>query len=188
MRRMPRSMQFGFLCAVIATAGLASVLDGGVTHKTTRQDLSGPQTIQGWPCDGGPVHLYGNGALAACKLAKDIMVGTSAVPAGSWLHLAPDGAISFIAMSRDSSIGKVTCRGTGPKGYATAFYPGGVLRQCWLAGDQTVAGVPCQGATVLADMALGDRSIRFTANGQVQSCILARDFKGQKKGTRFAQP
>lgn len=186
MRPIPRSMQFGFLCAVIVTAGLAAVLDGGVTHKTTRKDISGPQTLQGWPCDGGPVHLYGNGSLAACKLAKDITVGTSTVPAGSWLHLGSTGAISFIAMSRDSRIGAVTCRGTGPKGYATAFHPNGALRQCWLAGDQTVAGVPCQGATVLADMVQGDHSIRFTANGQVQSCILAGDFKGQKKGTRFA--
>jgi hypothetical protein len=34
----------------------------------------------------------------------------------------------------------------------TTFYPSGKLKQCWLAKDQVVQGVPCMNGGILGDV------------------------------------
>ena len=65
------------------------------------------------------------------------------------------------------------------------FYPSGKLKECYLAGDQTVQGVPCLNGGIFGD-GLGLGAV-FHENGKLKSCKLAKEFGGQRKGERFIQ-
>jgi hypothetical protein len=74
----------------------------------------------------------------------------------------------------------------GPgEGASTALYPSGELKECFLAGDQTVQGVPCMNGGILGD-GLGSGAM-FYESGKLKSCKLTRDFGSHRKGERFVQ-
>ena len=65
------------------------------------------------------------------------------------------------------------------------FYPSGKLKECYLAGDQTVQGVPCMNGGIFGDgLCLG---AVFHETGKLKSCKLTRDFGTWHKGDRFTQ-
>jgi hypothetical protein len=66
-----------------------------------------------------------------------------------------------------------------------AFYPSGKLKQCYLAGDQMVQGVPCMSGGFFGDGRGG--GAQFHENGKLKSCKLTKDFGAWHKGDRFVQ-
>jgi len=83
------------------------------------------------------------------------------------------------------------CGQLGPsEGAATGFYPSGKLKICFLAGDQTVQGVPCMTAGFIGmfgDGARRDGGAQFYESGKLKSCTLARDYASHHRGDRFLQ-
>jgi antitoxin component YwqK of YwqJK toxin-antitoxin module len=71
------------------------------------------------------------------------------------------------------------------EGSVVAFYPSGKLKQCYLAGDQVVQGVPCMSGGFFGDGRGG--GAMFNENGKLKSCKLTKDFGAQHKGDRFVQ-
>jgi len=66
-----------------------------------------------------------------------------------------------------------------------AFYPSGKLKQCYLAGDQMVQGVPCMSGGFFGDGRGG--GAKFHESGKLASCKLTKDFGAWHKGDRFVQ-
>jgi hypothetical protein len=74
----------------------------------------------------------------------------------------------------------------GPgEGPMVAFYPSGRLKQCYLANDQVVQGVPCMNGGLFGDGRGG--GVIFQEDGKLKSCKLTRDFDAFRRGDRFVQ-
>lgn len=170
-------MLMGFAVALLA--GIAFAADGA------RTTLTAPARFQGYECAPGPAWFYEGGKLKYCKLAHDGKFGDYTVPAGSWIHLRNDSTPEFVLLAHDTKLGKLLCRGNGAESYSTALHPNGRLKECWLAGDQIVQGIPCQGATFLTAV-MNNASARLYDNGRLESCVLSTDFNGTGKGLRLA--
>ena len=88
-------------------------------------------------------------------------------------------------MSHDAPILGLNCLGGSwlgsGEGAMVAFYPSGKLKQCFLAGDQIVQGVPCTNGGLLGSGA------KFHQSGKLQSCKLSKDFGTQHRGEMFVQ-
>jgi hypothetical protein len=65
----------------------------------------------------------------------------------------------------------------------------GKLKQCWLAEDQIVQGVPCMaaGGFLTAIFHHGGFSTNFFENGKRRSCTLFKNFGGQRRGELIMQ-
>jgi len=59
------------------------------------------------------------------------------------------------------------------------------LKQCYLASDQTVQGVPCESGGLFGDGRGG--GAKFHENGKLASCKLTKDYGGMHRGERFVQ-
>lgn len=166
------------VCGVAVLFGMGwTGLQAGENH---RSDLTSPETIQGYACDKGPLWRSPDGMLRSCKVDRETKFGALTIPAGSWIHLRPDGAPDFAFMAHDARFGSVVCRGTGPKGFSTAVYPNGNLKVCWLQGDQTVQNVPCAGATMF-----NNAKAVFDAKGTLKTCTLSADYRDGKRGQPY---
>jgi hypothetical protein len=97
------------------------------------------------------------------------------------IYLRTDGAPDFVFLSRDAGLVGLTCRGGGHS-YMTVFYPSGKLKVCWLAGDQEVQGVPCMGASFIADVFGGGAGAYFHENGKLRTCKLSKEFGELRRG------
>jgi hypothetical protein len=94
---------------------------------------------------------------------------------------------------RNSTVRGLPCMGGGPlgpgEGATTAFYPSGKLKECFLAADHEVDGVPCMAAggfwTSITHR--GATSARFYEDGALKGCTLSRDFEGKKRGSVIAR-
>ena len=163
-----------------------------VTHRTKLKQAT---VIQGYPCDKGYTWFYADGKLESCAVSKEFMFGEAKLPVGSILALEWTGAPKYAMMEHNSEVAGVKCSGgnwlLGPsEGAVTVLYPSGKLEQCWLAGDQSVQGVPCMTAGFIGlfgDGARRDGGAKFYESGKLESCTLAKDFGGKRRGDHFQQ-
>ena len=148
----------------------------GQRRNTERKDLKQPADIQGYPCAAGYAWFYDGGALSSCRLARDVPFGEARVSAGSWITLTSDGKPEFVLLRRDTRIGPATCMGSamGREGIMTTFFPSGKLKECFLAGDQDIEGVPCVHGGFFSELFGGSAATQFYENGGLRSCRLAR--------------
>ena len=169
------------LCAVSAAA----------QPQTTRKTLDQPAVIQGIPCDKGYAWFFSGGQLQKCTVPREMPFGEITIPAGSWITLTEDGKPAFVQMPRDASVHGLKCQGGGPlgpsEGPVIALYPSGKLKACFLAGDQTVQGVPCSHGGFFSSVSGPDPGVYFYESGKLRQCRLTADFRGQHKGELFKQ-
>ena len=164
------------VCAAIWVC-LAGVAYGqGERPAIERKHLDKPADIQGYPCAAGYAWFYDGGALQSCRLTRDVPFGEARAGAGSWITLTSDGKPQFAFLRHDTRIGPVTCMGSamGREGISTAFYPSGKLKQCSLAADQEIQGVPCVHGGFFSELSGGDASTSFYERGGLRSCRLSR--------------
>ena len=177
------------LLLILVSCGLTCAGWAGPRPEGHRQTLHAPTEIQGYPCAKGFAWFFADGRLNRCTVSVETAFGEARIPAGTYIALNPDGTPAFIQMSHNAPILNMTCMGgswLGPgEGAMVGFYPSGKLKECYLAGDQTVQGVPCMNGGILGD-GLGLGAV-FHENGKLKSCKLAKDFGGQRKGERFVQ-
>ena len=148
--------------------------------RTTSITIVESTEIQGYPCAKGTVSFYDEGKLRACKVARDTPFGEAVVPAGSGIHLLPNGSPSFVFLQHNTVIRGHTCRGRDTD-YMTTFYPDGNLKVCWLASDEVIEGVPCRKAAVFVDVFGVGEGTRFYDTGRLKSCRLASEFAVEQK-------
>ena len=163
----------------------------GQQSQTIRKPLSKPTDIQGYPCAKGYAWFCTDGHLDRCFVSREIPFGEATIPAGSEIALTPDGTPEMVQMNRDTEIRSYRCAGGGWLGVAegpmTSFYPNGKLKECFLASDQPVQGVPCSHGGFWITAFHGDPSVKFRSNGILASCKLSKDFGSRRKGERFQQ-
>jgi len=115
------------------------------------------------------------------------------IPSDSIIVLDRTGNPKYAMLSRDWPILGLKCRGGGwlgpAEGATTAFYSNGQPKECWLAGDQFVQGVPCRDSFGFWNAVFGNGTggVNFYHTGRLKSCTLSRDFAGLKRGQRFVQ-
>lgn len=161
----------------------------GTPPQSHRQTLAQPKDIQGYPCAKGFAWFFANGKLEHCSISRAIPFGEATIPAGSWITLTSDGAPRIAQMSHDTKVNGYLCAGGGllgpGEGPMVSFYPGGKLQECFLAQDQFVQGVPCSHGGFWRTALSSDPSVKFREDGELDSCLLTRDYKGRKKGERY---
>ena len=126
------------------------------------------------------------------RLARDGVRGGAGTDR---IHRCPASGryAELLFFSHDAPVLGYTCKGGGPlgasEGATTAFYPSGKLKQCWLAEDQIVQGVPCMaaGGFLTAIFHHGGFSTTFFENGKFRSCTLSKNFGGQRRGELIMQ-
>lgn len=159
--------------------------------QTTRKTLDQPTTIRGIPCDKGYAWFFSGGQLQKCTITREMPFGEITIPAGSWITLTEDGKPAFVQMPHDASMLGLKCQGGGPlgpsEGSVIALYPSGKLKACFLAGDQTVQGVPCSHGGFFSTVSGPDPGVYFYESGKLRQCRLTADFRGQRKGELFKQ-
>jgi len=178
---------FGLGCGVTQT--------GKPGTAAQRTKLTEAREIQGYPCAKGYAMVYPSGKLASCSVSRETAFGKALVPAGSIIGLESTGKPKGAMMAHNTVIAGVRCGGgnwpLGPsEGASTAFYPSGKLEQCWLAGDQSVQGVPCMTAGFIGLFGDGARrggGANFYESGKLKSCTLGKDYGGQRRGEHFQQ-
>lgn len=178
---------------VLTGFGVALIAQSGIAAQRTK--LNQATEIQGYACAKDYAWFYSDGKLKRCTTSREIAVGVAQVQRGSIIELLPDGRPSYVMMLHDAAVGEVECSGgnwlLGPsEGAMVALYPSGKLKQCWLAKDQTVQGVPCIRGGVLGlfgDGARSDGGVKFYESGKLESCTLGKDYGGKKRGDHFQQ-
>jgi hypothetical protein len=177
-----------FIPSLIAIAVLPLLAQ---KSQTFRKTLSPQTDIQGYPCAKGYAWFYGDGHLDCCFVPREISFGEATIPAGSEIALTSDGTPEMVQMSRDTAIRGYVCAGGGWLGVAegsmTSFYPNGSLKECFLASDQAVQGVPCSHGGFWITAFHGDPSVKFRSDGMLASCKLTQDFGSYKKGDRYSR-
>lgn len=191
MRRFVR------LAVVTAVAGVGMWIGWAQAGKPgpqpQRQTLEQPRDVDGYPCAKGYAWFYADGKLESCVVSREIAFGEAQVQRGSIIKLLPDGKPNSVMMKHDAAIGEVECKGgnwlLGPgEGAMTTLYPSGKLKECWLAKDQVVQGVPCMNGRISGDGAKRDGGVKFRESGKLESCTLAKDYEGKRRGERFVAP
>ena len=187
------------LVAASAGCGVAQTGNSQSRPVTHRIKLRQATEIQGYPCAKGYAWLYADGKLNECFVSQETQYGEALIPGGSVIYLKPDGRPEIAMLQHDSEIAGVKCSGgnwlLGPsEGAMTSFYPSGKLKLCYLAGDRVVQGVPCRHEESILGVAYGiaikhpnDPDIEFYESGKLESCTLAKDFGGKRRGEHFQQ-
>jgi len=185
------------VCAVFGL-GCGATQTGNTGAATRRTKLAESREIEGYPCARGYAWFYSDGKLQRCTVSQETQFGEARISAGSIIDLEPAGKPEgrlITQMTHATVIAGVKCSGgnrlLGPsEGAMTAFYPSGKLEQCWLAGDQSVQGVPCMRGGFMGFFGDGSKrggGANFYEGGKLKSCTLAKDFGGKRRGDRFEQ-
>ncbi|MGA3081796.1 MAG: hypothetical protein ABSD44_10490 [Terracidiphilus sp.] len=176
---------------ILSLCSLQCALCVAAPPHTYRKTLDQPTGIQGYPCAKGYAWFFDDSRLSRCTVAREIPFGEASIPAGSYIGLNPDGTPNLVQMSHGAPVLGLICQGGGwlgpGEGAMVAFYPSGKLKLCYLAGDQTVQGVPCASGGFFASLTGVDPGVSFDESGRLRACKLAKDFGAQRKGERFVQ-
>ena len=190
--------RMGWLVAVLVVVvaagyGVTQTAQSGSAAQRTK--LQQDTEIHGYLCAKGYAMVYPSGHLASCSVSRETVFGEALIPAGSIIDLDWTGKPKGAMMAHNTVIAGVKCGGgnwlLGPsEGAATGFYPNGKLKICFLAGDQSVQGVPCMTAGFIGlfgDGARRDGGAKFYESGKLESCTLGKDFGGKRRGEHFQQ-
>jgi hypothetical protein len=193
MKRWLRLTSLVLLTLVAAWLG-ASQTAKAAPVDSTRKKLHQITVIQGYSCAKDYTFFYTDGKLHRCTLSQETQYGEALIPRGSHIYLKPDGSLWSVALAHNTRFHDVLCKSRGFLNAQTGFYPSGKLKQCWLAGDQVVQGVPCRHEESILGVAYGivvkhpnDPDIEFYESGKLESCTLAKDYGGKRRGDRFMQ-
>ena len=181
MRRWMKVLLVVVLGAFGFWLGWAHAQDGKA--KTERKKLERAQEVNGIPCAKDYAWFYAGGKLQRCTTSREVGFGMAQVPAGSIVAVLEDGRPDYAMMVRDVEVAGVTCSGgnrvLGPgEGAMTTFYPSGKLKQCFLAEDQDVLGVPCRASGMMRP----DAGVELFEDGRLKSCTLAKEYGGDEEG------
>ena len=144
-----------------------------LTLSPQRIHLDRSTLLDGIPCAAGVAWTV-DGKLEQCTLSTGATVAGAVLPAGSTVHLEPDGALRFVFLPADTEVQGHLCRGHGHD-WMTTFHTDGHLKLCWLARPETIDGVPCGQATIWAELFGGGAGTTFHPDGSLASCKLAAD-------------
>jgi hypothetical protein len=150
----------------------AAILASPTPVEPRHETLPQPRVISGVPC--ADYARYEGERLVACRASRDVTLRSGTIPARSPIFLGATGTIARAFLSRDTVLQGHSCRG-GPGKWETSFHASGALARCWLAGPETIDGVPCAAGGVIADVRSGDSSTAFREDGRLESCLLAAD-------------
>jgi hypothetical protein len=77
------------------------------------------------------------------RLGREARISNALLPRGASVGLDAAGRLKFVNLPHDMEIQGLVCRGGD---YTKGFHPNGKLAEAWLARDQVIHGVPCEGA------------------------------------------
>ncbi len=169
--------------------GMALAAVSASAQVPERRKLSQGSMIQNYPCAKGWAWFYADQKLKSCTVAVEIPFGSITIPPGSIIDLATDGKPLLVQLSHDTVVSGYHAQGGSllgaSEGPVVAFYTDGKVRQFFLAGDQTVDGVPCAHGGLVSSTLHGDPGVVLYQDGHLKSCRLSTDFGGQKKGDHY---
>ena len=179
-----RAGVFGTLGAGAAVIFTLTMIFGGRNEPVTSRTAAAPDgevvEIQGISCVGS-VEYYQDGKLTSCTLGREDTLSGQPLPAGTVVHLTPDGYFDWCFLQQNTEIQGHLCRGEG-HGFMTGFHPNGQLKTAWLAQDEIIQGIPCAKFKFLSAL-LGwvddsgkDGSTRFHENGLLRYCAFSENF------------
>jgi hypothetical protein len=161
------------ICSVFSLYFAGVAQGGGQSPSLEKENLVLPAEIHGYPCARGPAVFYDGTTLESCRLNRDAPFGEARLPAGSVIHLTPEGQFAFALLSRPTMVGGHACQGDG-RVNPVVFYPGGKLKECWLASPEQIQGVPCARSTPATTTSVAGGSAEFYENGKLRRCTLSR--------------
>ncbi|MGC1421752.1 MAG: hypothetical protein WA815_05350 [Terracidiphilus sp.] len=171
--------------------GVVCSAQSNAPDQTSRRKLDRNEVIQGYQCAKTYAWFYTGGRLQRCTVSQETIFGEVKVPAGSIIHLLPDGHPNYAMMAHNTLVLGLNCSGGGPlgpsEGATAMFYPSGKFKSCFLAKDQLVQGVPCAHGGIVQAIVHRDVPVELYENGRLKSCLLAADHPGQRRGDRFEQ-
>lgn len=174
----------------LSITGLPASSTAQALGDTIRRKLAQPIEIQGYPCAKGYAWFYSDGKLQKCTVTREMPYGEITIPAGSWITLTEDGEPWGVQMPHDAAMLGLTCQGgsfLGPsESSVVAFYPNGKLKDCYLAHDQLVQGVPCSHGGFWTSLDGPDPGVHFAPDGKLKRCRLSADYQGHHRGEVFA--
>jgi len=189
-----RAGVFGTLGAGAAVVFTLLMIFGGRNEPVTSRTAAAPEgevvEIQGISCVGS-VEYYQNGKLTSCTLGREDTLSGQPLPAGTVVHLTPEGNFDWCFLQQNTEIQGHLCRGEG-HGFMTGFHPNGQLKTAWLAQDEIIQGIPCAKFQFLSAV-MGwiegsgkDGSTRFYEDGLLRYCALSENFTID--GTKMKTP
>lgn len=117
--------------------------------------------------------VHPNGALDECPLATDAVLDGVALPKGTWIRLRPDASLDGAWLPHDVVLQGIPCKGTGYKGWAVRFHPGGRLALCYLSRETRIDGVVCRAGAFLTELS-GSTQVTLHPDGRLAGCRRAR--------------
>ena len=185
-----RAGVFGTLGAGAAVIFTLAMIFGGRNEPVTSRTAAAPEgevvEIQGISC-AGSVEYYQDGKLTSCTLGREDTLSGQPFPAGTVVHLTPEGYLDWCFLQQNTMIQGHLCRGES-HGFMTDFHPNGQLKTAWLARDEIIQGIPCAKFKFLSAV-MGwledsgkDGSTKFHENGLLRYCALSENFtiEGQR--------
>jgi hypothetical protein len=180
-RRNPDATAWALAAAMLLTSvGVMFALSRAKPPKSvekqrtsTRELLDAPRVVDGVPCR-GYVELDVAGRLKSSILDREHAFGPVLLPVNTQFYLRPDGTVKDVHLGADTTFDGHICLGRGPGEWMTGFHPNGSLACCFLAGDQTIDGVPCRHGSFWGEIT-GGVIVNFHDNGRLASCRLAAD-------------
>jgi hypothetical protein len=142
-------------------------------RASSREMLDAPRVVDGVPCRGF-ADVDAAGRLRSAILDREHAFGPVVLPMNTQFTLRPDGTVKDVHLGSDATFDGHTCLGRGPGEWMTGFHPNGRLAYCFLAGDQTIDGVPCRHGSFWGEIT-GGVVVRLHDNGRLESCRLAAD-------------
>jgi hypothetical protein len=145
----------------------------------TKIQLRSVTVIDGVAC--GPTGrasawTFPSGTLESCPLAHDTIIAAQQFDAGTWLYFDQNRQLVGAWLEQDTRLGGHVCKGTGYKGWSVRFHPNGTLQSCFLAGEETIQGVPCRKGSFWGELT-GGVQVSFYDDGSLESCSAARDIR-----------
>ena len=162
-----RSAALAAALALAAATPLPSQEPTGRRIQLTRDTVIA--TVHCGPTGRAFAVLHPNGALDECPLAKDEVLDGVALPRGTWIRLRPDASLDGAWLPRDVLLQGIPCKGTGYKGWAVRFHPGGRLALCYLSRETTIDGVRCRAGSFLTELS-GSTQVTLHPNGRLVRC------------------
>jgi len=172
-----RTWVFGSLGAGAAIVFTLLLVFGGRDEPVTSRTAVAPDgegiEIQGVSCVGS-VEYYQDGKLTSCTLAREDTLSGQPLPAGTVVHLTPEGYFDWCFLQQNTEIQGHLCRGSG-HGFMTGFHPNGQLKTAWLAQDEIIQGIPCAKYRFMSVLFGGGDNTLFDENGRLRFCTLSNN-------------